>query len=80
MGRLIPSILFLLLVSHATAQVDEAAGKLLHAVAERYGTLESFHFEAVEVTRTRSGDFERSNRNRVVTALDTQRPFPRGVR
>ncbi len=71
MGRLIPSILFLLLVSHASAQVEAAAGKLLHVVAERYGTLESFHFEAVEVTRTRSGDFERSKRNRVVTALDT---------
>jgi peroxiredoxin/outer membrane lipoprotein-sorting protein len=71
MGRLIPSILFLLLVSQATAQVDEAAGKLLHAVAERYATLESFHFEAVEVTRTRSGNFERSTRNRVVTALDS---------
>jgi len=72
MRRLIPSILFLSLVSSAAAQIDEAAGKLLNAVGERYASLESFHFEAVEVTRTRSGNFERSTRNRVVTALDSR--------
>lgn len=70
--QLIPSALFLLLASNAAAQVDDPAGKLLNAVGERYAALQSFHFEAVEVTRTRSGAFERSTRNRVVTALDSK--------
>jgi peroxiredoxin/outer membrane lipoprotein-sorting protein len=72
MGRILPSALFLLLASSAAAQVDDSAGKLLSAVGERYASLESFFFEAVEVTRTRSGAFERSTRNRVVTALDSK--------
>jgi peroxiredoxin/outer membrane lipoprotein-sorting protein len=70
MLRFIPPALLLLLLSQAAAQVEDAAGKLLHAVGARYTDLESFHFEAVEVTRTRSGTFERSTRTRVVTALD----------
>jgi peroxiredoxin/outer membrane lipoprotein-sorting protein len=70
MRELIATTLFFLLASNAAAQVDAAAGKLLTEVGERYAALESFHFEAVEVTRTRSGTFERSTRNRVVTALD----------
>jgi peroxiredoxin/outer membrane lipoprotein-sorting protein len=70
MLRFIPLALFLLLPSQAAAQIDDAAGKLLQAVGARYTDLESFHFEAVEVTRTRSGTFEKSTRTRVVTALD----------
>lgn len=72
MRRLIPTVLFFVLVSSAAAQADEAATELLHAVAARYAALQSFHFEAVEATRTRSGTFERNSRNRVVTALDSR--------
>jgi peroxiredoxin/outer membrane lipoprotein-sorting protein len=73
-NRISPTVLFLflLLLPRAGAQVDDATGKLLSAVGERYAALDSFHFEAVEVTRTRSGAFERSTRNHIVTALDSK--------
>lgn len=67
---LLSSVFLFVVVSAASAQV--AGDELLKAVGDRYGTLENFHFEAVEVTRTSSGAFERTTKNRVVTALDSR--------
>jgi peroxiredoxin/outer membrane lipoprotein-sorting protein len=62
-----------LMTIFASAALAQSGAELLKAVGARYGTLETFHFEALEVTRTSSGAFERTTKNRVVTALD-----PRG--
>ena len=72
MRPLIFSLLLALLAAGARAQDGKSAAGLLQQVGERYGALQKFHFEAVEVTSTRSGDFERTTKNRVVTALDGQ--------
>ena len=47
---------------------DEFPEGLLREVSETYAALASFHFDATETTITRSGDLERRNENRIVTA------------
>jgi peroxiredoxin/outer membrane lipoprotein-sorting protein len=68
--RHVSPVFLLFLASLAPARLA-AADELLKAVGERYAAMENFHFEAVEVTRTSSGTFERTTKNLVVTALDT---------
>ena len=47
---------------------DESPEGLLRKVSETYASLDSFHFDASEITITRSGDIERRNESRIVTA------------
>lgn len=47
---------------------DESPEGLLRKVSEAYAALTSFHFDASETTITRSGELERRNESRIVTA------------
>ena len=47
---------------------DKSPEGLLRKVSEAYASLDSFYFDASETTITRSGDIERRNESRIVTA------------
>lgn len=56
-------------------QGPESAADILRSVRDTYAALGSFHFEAVEVTRTISGGHERKTETRIVTARDASGRF-----
>lgn len=59
----------------ARGQGPESAADILRSVRDTYAALGSFHFEALEVTRTMSGGHERKTETRIVTARDASGRF-----